>query len=311
MRVLLTGGAGFLGSHFLDQLIARNHEPVLILRKETDPWRIAEKIKGIKIIYSDLRNLKEIEELILEFAPEAVVNIAWQGVSGNERNRPEQIQLNWEWNQVLLETAQQSGCRTWIGIGSQAEYGPLNRAITEEAVTEPSTLYGITKLMVCHFSRFFCRTNGMRWVWLRLFSSYGPRDSPDWLIPYLIRNLLKSTHPTLTKGEQLWDFLYIRDAAAAVIQCLECEKANGIYNLGSGKTLPLRSMVEMLHKMINPKLELRFGEIPYRPDQVMHLEADITRLKRDTQWKPETALEQGLRETIEWFRSHDEGSHDR
>ena len=119
------------------------------------------------------------------------------------------------------------------------------------------------------------------------------------MIPYLIRALLKGERPALTACEQRWDYLFGPDAADAVWAVARSD-ASGIFNLGAGRAESLRAIVETLRDAIDPKLPLGMGEVPYRPDQVMHLEADISRLTEATGWRPATSLQDGLKQTVAW-----------
>jgi nucleoside-diphosphate-sugar epimerase len=120
------------------------------------------------------------------------------------------------------------------------------------------------------------------------------------MIPSLIRQLLKGEEPSLTAGEQLWDYLHVEDAARAFIAVAEFQ-AEGVFNLGSGEAHSLRDTIEQICELINPNAKLGFGKMPYRPDQVMRLQADIRLLNDTTTWKPSITIEDGLRDTVEWF----------
>ena len=143
----------------------------------------------------------------------------------------------------------------------------------------------------------------VRWAWVRIFSLYGPRDNPEYIIPSLVEKLLRREKPSLTAGEQLWDYLYVRDAAEAIVDVGQNPNAEGVFNLGSGRAQTIRQTVEQLRDLIDPSLPLGLAEVPYRPDQVMHLQADISRLQAATGWTPRTALADGLAQTIQWHRS--------
>jgi len=143
--------------------------------------------------------------------------------------------------------------------------------------------------------------SGRAFTWLRLFSSYGPDDDPSWLIPYLIRSLLAGEKPSLTKAEQIWDYMHVNDVAAGVIAALDAE-ACGVFNLGSGQERPLRDVISMIRDAIDPSLPLGFGQLPYRPDQVMHLAADITALSLAAGWSPAVSLKSGIAETVAWHQ---------
>ena len=136
---------------------------------------------------------------------------------------------------------------------------------------------------------------------MRLFSSYGPGDDPSWLIPSLILKLLADERPALTAGEQKWDYIYAADAAEAILQTAVSPNAEGIFNLGSGQARPLREIIETVRDLVRPGAPLGFGEVPYRPDQVMFLEANIDRLKRLADWSPRTLLAEGLRRTVVFY----------
>lgn len=303
MKVVLTGASGFVGSFVLKLLLASgSHEVAIILREPNAAWRIEDELARVKVIPGDISNVSSFEGEINKFKPDAFVHLAWGGVLGDNRNDIRQ------WNNItdtlqLLEVASRVGASHWIGLGSQAEYGQCQAKVDEYVITNPTTLYGISKLAACNVAKKMCDELGMRFAWLRLFSSYGPTDNPSWMIPYLINSLLLDERPRLTAAEQLWDYIYVEDAAAAVVSVLENIDAEGIFNLGSGASTSLKVIIEKIRDYINPNLPLGFGEVAYRPDQVMHLEADVSRLNQLTNWSPCVDLDEGLDKTIRWRKA--------
>jgi nucleoside-diphosphate-sugar epimerase len=197
-----------------------------------------------------------------------------------------------------------AGCRTYLAFGSQAEYGPANRRLDEAAETRPTTLYGAAKLAACHISRVTAAAAGMRFVWLRLFSAYGPDDNPGWMLPSLILQLAAGRRPALTGCEQRWDYIHVNDVSRAVLAAISTTTADGVFNLGSGCAVRLREVVEMVRDRIDPRLKLGIGDLPYRPDQVMYLEADIGRLSSLTGWQPTVEINQGIAGMVDWFTTH-------
>jgi nucleoside-diphosphate-sugar epimerase len=119
--------------------------------------------------------------------------------------------------------------------------------------------------------------------------------------------LLAGERPALTPGEQIWDYLYVEDAAEAIYLAALMPDAEGVFNLGSGEGWRVREIIEHLRDLIDPSLPLGFGEVPYPPDQMMRLVTSIDRLKAATGWRPRVGLDKGLRRTIEWYRSQLEG----
>ncbi|RAU23585.1 NAD(P)-dependent oxidoreductase [Paramagnetospirillum kuznetsovii] len=301
MRIFLTGAAGFIGSHLLRDLLARGHQVATLLRSPDGSASISDLLPATTVIHGALGDWDAISPPVHAFRPDTVIHCAWDGVAGAARNDPRQL-LNFDQATGLVALAAAAGAGAWIGLGSQAEYGPDHTARPkEDGPAQPATLYGAIKLSVCHSTSILARQAGMRFAWLRVFSTYGGGDSPHWMIPSLILGLLRGEKPALTPGEQLWDYLHVSDAAAAIRHVAETPECGGLYNLGSGRAVTLRQAVEAVRDQISPSLPLGFGEVPYRPDQVMHLEADISRLEA-AGWHPTVDFQAGVAETVAWYR---------
>ena len=121
------------------------------------------------------------------------------------------------------------------------------------------------------------------------------------MLPTLIRALLNGERPALTAGDQLWDYLHVNDASRAFVAVADVG-VTGIFNLGSGVAVPLRKVIETIRDLIDPGLSLGFGEVPYRPDQVMRLHADVKELRLAANWQPMIDLQSGLRDLVSWHR---------
>jgi UDP-glucose 4-epimerase len=299
-RVLVTGGSGFLGSHVTRALVACGCDVAVLQRGAALPSRLAGLEGKILSIQGDMIAGTEWHKAAQAFAPSAVLHLAWMGVAGNARNATAQAN-NISATLQLAEAARSWNVKHFIGAGSQAEYGLLNRLCAEVDPTCPTTLYGHAKLATFQMAQAYCALYKMRFAWLRIFSTYGPQDHENWMIPSLIQALLAGQCPALTKGEQRWDFLHVNDVASAFVTVLLNEKADGVFNVGSGEAPSLAHTIMSIRDLINPALPLGFGQVPYRLDQVMHLQADISRMKKITGWSPAVPLEKGLAETVKWY----------
>ena len=304
MRILITGATGFLGSYVLKRLLAAGqHDVAILVRPESDTWRISVLVDQVERIPFGLNDLKLARGHVFDFRPDVVIHLAWSGVANRFRNDLAQVD-NLRATVDLVELSRDVGATAWVGIGSQAEYGPTQGVIHEEMPTRPTTLYGITKLSAYMLAEHLCTGAGIRFGWLRVFSTYGPKDDPSWMIPYLILKLLNRKRPSLTPGTQVWDYLYAEDAARAIESVAVCSSASGVFNLGAGSPREIREIVKLVRDQIDPALPLGFGEVSFRPDQVMHLEADIARLRDQTGWSPTISLEDGIRQTVTWFEEN-------
>lgn len=305
MRCLVTGATGHIGSHLVRYLLEQSVEVAALVRPTTSNlWRIKDMLPHLHVITGDLTAIDEAAPAIRDLAPDTVFHLGWYGVGNRYRDDPAQITQNLHGSLKLLELAHEVSCKRWIGLGSQAEYGPLNRVLTEDLPTHPATTYGVAKLCLGLLSEKLCEAYGIGFTWLRFTAAYGPMDDRDHMIPELILKLLQGEKPSLTLGEQCWDYLYVEDAVDAIWRAAISPEAKGIFNLGSGEAHSIRSIVEQIRDLIDPNLPLGFGEVPYRPDQIMHLQADISRLKQATGWAPQVRLDEGLRQTIEWIKGN-------
>jgi UDP-glucose 4-epimerase len=305
LNAIITGSTGFIGSVLCNEILDHGGKVAAIVRKDSVHLSRLPQHPNLILVEGSMDNVpgwkNNLENMGINF--DVFFHMAWDGVDNQSRNSLVQFN-NINPSVETQYLAKELGCRKWVGAGSQAEYGPLNKKINETDVTLPTTFYGAAKLAVSHTSRIVGSQLGLSTVWVRIFSTFGPGDNGGWLLTDLISQLLKNEKLKLTKGEQLWDYLYVSDAASAFYSLANNQNTDGIYNIGSGQSYTIRSVVETVRNLIDPSIELTFGETPYRPDQVMHLEANIDKIKSDTGWLPSVDLTQGLTKTIEYFKNN-------
>ena len=299
-RVFLTGATGFIGSKILRHLLRGGHTVAALVRPECDPWRVRNCLDQTTLIDGRMEDIDGCRDALAIFRPQAIIHAAWNGVDNAERDNPFQAE-NVVSTTRLLVLAAELGAGAFVGLGSQGEYGAVDRSIDETVPTRPTTLYGMAKLAASQMCGLICCQHGIRFAWVRVFSTYGPDDNERWLFPYVLSALRKGERPSLTTCEQRWDYLYGDDAAAAIAGVALTAGASGVFNLGSGRAPRLKETVEMLRDLAAPGAELGFGEVAFRKDQVMHLQADTTRLTKITGWTPRWSLRRGLANTVREF----------
>jgi len=305
MRCLVTGATGFIGSHLTRFLLQHNIQVSILMREESDPWRIRDILPDVQILQGDLKHIDTLTKQLGKAEFDVIFHLAWYGAnSAKYKNTPDQVYENVSGSLALVQLAQKCNAQRWIGFGSVLEYGRYNGVFSESLQPLPDTLYGSSKYAVCMLAQKLCQAYQIRFFWVRPFWLYGPADDPLRLIPFVIQSLLRGQEPALTRGEQLWDYLYIYDAIEAIWLLATHPTAQGIFNLGSGKVYTIRSIVEQIRDLIDPRLSLGFGRVPYAVDQIMHLQADITNLQQTIGWSPQTHLIDGLTRTINWYRQN-------
>ncbi|MEA5141158.1 NAD-dependent epimerase/dehydratase family protein [Arcicella rigui] len=301
-KAIITGGTGFLGKAIIEKLIKANYLLFVLIRKESNLSFINHLLPCCKCIYYETLQDKELLVLLEDaMNTDLFIHCAWKGVSNIERDQISQITYNITLTIDAVILANNLKCKKWVGMGSQAEYGIVNDIAYEETTPiSPFSTYGKSKVACYWAASGLCQIFGLPMLWCRIFSLYGINDNPNTLISYLIQSCLNSTSPSLTNCEQKWDYLYVVDGAEAIINLSESNE-KGVFNIGSGKSVALREVVNYIKKQINPHLYVGYGQKSYAENQIMHLEADISKLKKVTNWKPVFDLQTGLSETINYY----------
>lgn len=275
-KVLITGVTGFLGSHIAENLVANKIQVIGLKRKDSDVWR-CEEFKDI-IEWVEIDEKGFFKDKLNNYSFDTIIHGAWIGVESNTRDNWSEQSKNIPFLVALLEVAKTVGVKKFIFLGSQAEYGNIDGKISEEQETKALNAYGGIKLACQQIVKTFCETNDINWIWLRLFSLFGEKESQNWLIPSLILSMSSSEQMDFTPGEQKYAYLYVKDYASIMSRIITMPVESGIYNISSNETRTIKSLVEYVRDYVNPEFILNFGALNYRNNQSMHMEGDITKL---------------------------------
>ena len=290
---VVTGPTGAVGSALCTKLLENEYRVYAVCRKNSQ--RSGNIPKHAETVFCDLKELRNLSEII----PHADVfyHLAWENTVGTGRNDMFSQTENIKYTLDAVKAAADLGCNCFIGTGSQAEYGRHSSPLRADTPCFPENGYGMAKLCAGQMSRKMCKQLGLRHVWARILSVYGPHDSKYSLISSLLSNLSGNSRIPLTKGEQQWDYIFSYDAASALVLMYEKGKDGAVYPLGSGNIRPLREYIEDVKKTVNGNAELGFGDVPYSDEQVMYLGADISDLQKDLDFSPEYGFADGIRIT--------------
>lgn len=297
MKIVVSGASGFLGS-WICRVLARSHEVIALLRPESNLYRL----EGITPLVISQIPSKNWGEFLTRSNADVWISVDWQGVSNKDRNRESQFE-----NVERLEElcAQVSNIPTVIGTGSQAELGPINNIIFESQGDAPTTFYGEAKVSARKIMQSHFAGSETRFVWARIFSTYGALDSNDWLIPSTIETLLQGKRMPLTQGEQEWSYLHAFDLASAFRTLAENENISGVVNVGNPETVRIHDVAAFIGDALETPDLLGFGDVPYRVDQVMKLAPGCEKLTA-AGWAPEIELTSGIKHLINWMSYRDD-----
>ena len=300
-KIVITGPTGAIGHALIERYLAKGSEVYAICRPGSERIKSLSRHYRLHIVEKDLSELNKAVQSLPQDC-DVLYHFGWAGTFGDARNNMLLQIKNIQYTLDAVKLAKDCGCSVFIGAGSQAEYGRVEGNLCPDTPAFPENGYGMAKLCAGQMSRLEAKKLGLKHIWTRILSVYGPYDGANTMVMSTISKLLKGDKPSFTKGEQKWDYLYSKDAAGLMIALAEKGIDGKIYCLGSGKARPLKEYIEAIRDNIDEKLQLGLGDIPYGEKQVMYLCADTTDIITDLQYKYEYTFLEGIRETITWVK---------
>lgn len=297
-RAIITGATGAIGTALVEELIRQQVEVLVFCREGSER---NERISKHPLVTKKNCGLDQLGHVVNDTGKsyDVFFHFAWEGTVGAARNDMYLQNRNVKYALDAVQTAKRFGCTAFIGAGSQAEYGRVQGILRPDTPVFPETGYGIGKLCAGQMTREMAGQCGMRHIWVRVLSVYGPNDNANSMIMATINNLKDDKELRFTKGEQMWDYLYSGEAARAFYLLGEKGVDQKTYVLGSGRAQPLKDYIMTVRDMVAPMRHISLGDIPYEKKQVMYLCADTSELEQDVQWKSTMPFEQGIRNTLQ------------
>lgn len=297
MKVFVTGATGFIGSYLVKLLIDEGYDLLCLKRDSSELFRF----EGYKNPIKWINTSDDWHQTLKEFQPEAIINLAWDGVSSADRVIWQKQVPNINFQQELLNLSVECGVKKFIGIGSQSEYGDFEGVIDETFPVNPKTAYAASKLACQNLLKCFCEINHIEWYWFREFPLFGPYETDRWLIPSLIKAMCTKDSMDLTPGEQLLPYLFVGECAKALVSPLKTGDKSGIYNVCADNPQPLKELVTMIKNKVNPDFKLNFGALPYRYGQSMFMGSHTEKLAQNLYTLDTSSFEERINDTIKYY----------
>jgi dTDP-glucose 4,6-dehydratase len=310
-RVLVTGGAGFIGSHFVE-LLLRTYPDVEVIT--LDKLTYAGTLDNLRAVMDDPRHRFVQGDVTRRADVEAVLpGVQWVFHFAAETHvdrslyDPGRFLETDVWGTFeVLEAARRHGVEGFVHVSTDEVYGSVDEGLAhEQAPLEPSSPYSASKAAADRLAHAYAVTFGLPVLIVRPCNAYGPRQFPEKLIPFfIVRALQDQPLPLYGDGQNVRDWLYVEDLCEAIRVVAERGTFGTVYNIGAGNLLP---NIEVAHRILallgKPTSLIR--RVPDRPGHDRRYAMDWGRIRR-LGWRPETDFDRGLRVTVEWYRTHPE-----
>lgn len=293
-KIVISGPTGAIGMALIDKCIEEKTHVLAICHRGSGRIKYIPDSPYVEVVEADL---SEYRNLFLDKAPagnyDVFYHFAWGGTVGDARNDMRLQTDNIAYTMDAVELAGRLGCHTFIGAGSQAEYGRKEGKLTPDTSVNPENGYGMAKLCAGQMSRVVCHQKKMKHIWTRILSVYGPYDGAGSMVMSAVYKIWHAEPTAFTPGQQMWDYLYSKDAAEIFYALGTRGEDGAVYCVGSGQARELRSYIKDIYRVVREyqgrqaveddmELEsaLGIGRVPYGEKQVMHLCADTTLLEQ-------------------------------
>lgn len=292
--ILVTGGTGFVGRHVLAAMAKQDIE-VHVVTSSNQSILVSENINWHHL---DLHNTSAVTQLLKTIKPSHLLHLAWFAKPVEYWTSLQNT--NWLTSSLhLLTSFIESGGSRAVLVGSCAEYDWQYEHCHEiDTPCIPKTLYGSAKYACYLMSKAIAQQSSLSFAWARLFFLFGQYEYADRLIPSAIKNLKQKTVFQVKNGEQVRDFMYVKDVASALLALLNSE-VQGPVNIASGKPLSIKQLLDNMAEKLNATQYLQ-----YQPNQSIQdaiLTADIGRLNKEVKWQPQYSIHSALEDNIAWW----------
>lgn len=303
-RVLVTGGAGFIGSEVVSQLLTNGYFVTILDNFSSGKKQYLPKSnKKLKVIKGDIRDKKSVKKAVTD--QEVVIHLAALPFIPDSFYYPGDFfdvntngSINMLWNSIKSRSVE-----TFVHISTSEVYGSAQTvSMNENHPTTPHSTYAVSKLAGDRAAFTLHKENGFPVVIIRPFNSYGPRFTEPYIIPEIMSQILNNSKEIILGNvNTARDFTYVQDTASAIIKSMIEKKANGeIINVGSGTEISILNLAKKILKIAKKKTKIKYDKSRERPYDVNRLNCNNKKAKKILKWSPKISMDEGLSQTFSW-----------
>ncbi|UCE12535.1 MAG: GDP-mannose 4,6-dehydratase [Candidatus Heimdallarchaeota archaeon] len=307
-KILITGGLGFVGGNLVSTMLNHDLEPIILdyipEGLTVDNRYIPFNRQDVEFYNVDLRNRKSVLEVVNNITPDYVIHLASMTDLTKDFNSAFlSVEINIKGTLHLLESVSKLSLENFLFMSTSDVYGGVQSPFHENQTIIPASPYSVSKTSAEMYSLMFNRVLELPVTILRSFNLFGKYQKENRVLPYIIMRLLKGQPVELTGGKQKREFNYVENLIDAIFLALKTPESHGkVINIGTGESISIREIALKVARRFNRVEKLRFGAVPYRPNEIWDMYCDNTRARTILGWSPRIDLDKGLDHTIKWFQ---------
>lgn len=300
-KAIVTGANGFIGTAVCKELVSQGVEVIAIVRHLNETISSMAENKKIRIIYSDISNFGKLTELIPDRDIDVLYHFAWVGSAGPLRGDADVQINNVKYTCDTVKACAEMKCKQFVFAASIMEY-EIEVMMATEVTPSNNSIYCSAKVAADYMARTIAGNLGVDYIRAVISNIYGPGELSSRLVNTSLRKMLNGEHCAFSAGEQMYDFIYITDAAKIFSAIGEKGKANRTYYIGSQNPRPLKEFLLAMRDCVDPNIQIGLGELPFNGISLTYKEFDINAVKTDTGFVPEVCFKDGIDNTITWLQ---------
>ena len=286
IKILVTGASGFVGKHILNELKDTDHHILALTRQDIN-------FDGVEVLCGDLNNIEKLKSKIIDFQPDTVIHLAWQGIPDYSESISRVNLIN---SIDLLDFILSSTrCKKLLVSGSCWEYGKREGTCKESDPVDIDSYFSWAKNSLNQYLSIKCAKKNVTLNWFRIFYIYGPGQREEALIPMLIKTIGAKETPQINTPLDKIDFIYVEDVASAFVKALDTDISSGVYNLGSGNATSVYDICRIVEKqLLGAEPITTKVTIKDEKRETVNFWASLDLIKNELNWSPQIPLDQGI-----------------
>ena len=300
-KAIVTGANGFVGTALCKALSDDGISVIAIVRNEDENIERIKDITNLSVVYCDLSDFRNLSKYVADGDVEVLYHLAWIGSAGPLRGDSDVQMKNVQYSCDTVKACADMGCRRFVFASSIMEF-EIAATMATDATPGINTLYCSAKIAADYMARTVAGSLGIDYVRAVISNIYGPGEMSPRLINTSLRKLINGEHCSFSTGEQMYDFIYIDDAAKTFVEIGKKGIPNRTYYIGSQKPRPLKEFLCEMRDAVDSAIEIGLGELPFNGVSLSYKEFDVEAVKNDTGFIPKVSFAEGIKNTIEWIR---------